>query len=149
MQQRKNTLIIIVAVVAFLAMVATMLGIWWFNRPTPKPVDPDTTPKSTGEDGTVYYKTITVQVIHSDGAGRTFTYDTNADYLGEVLYEKGLIKNEGADEGMFNIVDGEKADWNENKSYWGLYVGEEYAMQGVDDTPINDGDSFKLVYTIG
>ena len=146
MKQNKK---IIIAAVALVAVVATLFGIWWFNRPEAKPVDPTGESKSTGEDGTAYYKTISVQVIHSDGAGNTFTYDTNADFLGPLLYEKGLIKNEGADEGMFNIVDGEKADWNENQSYWALYVGEDYAMQGIDDTPINDGDSFKLVYTFG
>ena len=140
---------IIIAAVALVAVVAVLLGIWWFNRPTPEPVTHDVTPKSTGADGTVYYKTITVEVVHADGSSKTFTYDTNADYLGQVLYAEGLIKAEGVDEGMFNIVDGEKADWNENQSYWSLYQGEEYAMQGVDTTPINDGDTFKLVYTIG
>ena len=141
MQQRKKTWIIIAAVVAFLAVAATMLGIWWFNRPTPDPVDK--------KDGEEFAKTITVEVVHADGTAKTFTFDTNADYLGEVLYAEGLIENQGADEGMFNIVDGEKADWNENKSYWSLYEGDQYAMQGVDTTPINDGDTFKLVYTIG
>lgn len=66
-----------------------------------------------------------------------------------MLYKEGLIKAEGVDEGMFNIVDGEKADWNVNKSYWSLYVGQDYATTGVDTTPIKDGDSFKLVYTLG
>ncbi len=132
---------IVIAAVALVAVVAVLLGIWWFTRPTPEPVDK--------KDGEEFAKTITVEVVHSDGTSKTFTYDTNADYLGEVLYGEGLIKAESIDEGMFNIVDGEKADWNENKSYWSLYQGEEYAMQGVDTTPINDGDTFKLVYTIG
>ena len=35
-----------------------------------------------------------------------------------------------------------------NQSYWGLFIGEDYAMTGMNDTPVNDGDSFKLVYTI-
>jgi hypothetical protein len=87
--------------------------------------------------------------VHQNKTEKTFTYKTDAEYLGDVLYDEGLIKAENVDDGMFNIVDGEKADWNENKSYWSLYVGEEYAMQCVETTPIRDGDSFKLVYTIG
>lgn len=132
-----------VAAVALVALVAVMLGIWWFFRPTPKPA------KNQSGEGGLDRKSITVQIVHGDGSKKTITYLTNAEYLGEVLYAEGLIENDGADDGMFNIVDGEKADWNENQSYWALYVGDEYAMQGIDDTPVNDGASFKLVYTIG
>lgn len=124
---------ILIAVVALVAVIAVMVGVWFATRPA-------------AEEGG---KTITVTVVHKDGAEKKFTYHTDEEYLGAVLYAEGLIKAEGMDEGMFNIVDGEKADWNENKSYWSLYVGEEYAMTGVDTTPIKDGDTFKLVYTIG
>ena len=34
-------------------------------------------------------------------------------------------------------------------AYWAFYVGDEYASLGVDQTPIADGDSFSLVYTVG
>lgn len=124
---------LILAAVALVAVVALLVGVWFLTRP-------DT------QEGA---KTITVTVVHKDKTEKTFTYHTDEEFLGKVLYAEGLIKNEGADEGMFNIVDGEKADWNENKSYWSLYQGEEYAMQGVDTTPISDGDTFKLVYTLG
>ena len=124
---------IVIAVIAFVAVVGLMVGVWFATRPKI-------------EEGS---KTITVTVVHQNKSEKTFTYKTDAEYLGDVLYAEGLIKAENVDDGMFNIVDGEKADWNENKSYWSLYVGEEYAMQGVETTPIRDGDSFKLVYTIG
>lgn len=124
---------IVIAVIALVAVVGLMVGVWFATRPETQKGD----------------KTITVTVVHQDNSSKTFTYKTDADYLGDVLYAEGLIKAEGVDDGMFNIVDGEKADWNENKSYWSLYVGEEYAMQGVETTPILDGSSFKLVYTIG
>lgn len=124
---------IVIAVIAFVAVVGLMVGVWFATRPKI-------------EEGS---KTITVTVVHQNKTEKTFTYKTDAEYLGDVLYAEGLIKAESIDDGMFNIVDGEKADWNENKSYWSLYVGEEYAMQGVETTPIRDGDSFKLVYTIG
>ena len=122
-----------IAVIALIAVVGVMAGIWFATRP--EPVEGD--------------KTITVEVVHADGSTKTFTYHTDEEYLGTVLYGAGLIKAEGVDQGMFNIVDGEKADWNENKSYWSLYVGEEYATTGVDTTLISDGDTFKLVYTVG
>ena len=34
-------------------------------------------------------------------------------------------------------------------AYWAFYQGGEYASQSVDQTPINDGDAFSLVYTVG
>lgn len=123
----------IIAIIALVAVVGLMLGVWALTRP------------EKNENA----KTITVSVVHADGSTKTFTYETEEAYLGKVLYAEGLIKAEGVDEGMFNVVDGEKADWNVNQSYWSLYVGEEYATQGVDTTPINDGDAFKLVYTLG
>ena len=46
-------------------------------------------------------------------------------------------------------VDGETADYSVDKAYWALFEGEDYATQGADQTVIEDGDSFRLVYTIG
>lgn len=123
----------ILALVAVLVVAALMVGLYFATRP------------KTVEGS----KSITVTVVHKDCSEKVFTYKTDAEFLGQVLYAEGLIKAEGVDEGMFNIVDGEKADWNTDKSYWALFVGEEYAMQGVEATPIADGDAFQLVYTIG
>lgn len=90
----------------------------------------------------------TVIVVHQDKTEKTFTYEATGK-LGAFLEEEGLIESEGADEGMFHTVDGEKADYNVNKSYWALYVGDEYAMKGIYDTDIENGVTYKLVYTIG
>ena len=89
-----------------------------------------------------------VVVVHADKSEKTFEYEATGK-LGAFLEEKGLIGSEGADDGMFHTVDGEKADWNANQSYWAFYVGEEYAMKGIYDTDIENGTTYKLVYTIG
>ena len=94
-------------------------------------------------------KTFTVEVIHSDGSAKTFTYQTDDEYLGEVLLAEGLIAGDSGEFGLYiNTVDGEDAVWEEDGSYWALYVGEEYAAQGIDQTPVTDGGAFSLVYTI-
>lgn len=124
---------LVIAVAALVAVVAILLGVYFATRPT----------VSQGA------KAITVTVVHSDGTEKVFTYNTDAEKLGAYLEEQGLIESEGADDGMFHTVDGEKADWNENQSYWAFYLGEEYAMTGIYDTPIADGDTYKLVYTLG
>ncbi len=91
----------------------------------------------------------TVIVVHADGSEETFAYTAEEGKLGAFLEAEGLINSEGADPGMFHTVDGEKADWNVNQSYWAFYVNGEYAMTGIYDTPIVDGETYKLEYTIG
>lgn len=130
---KKNQKLIIAAVVAVL-LVVCLLAIYFATRP------------ATSQGA----KTITVEVVHGDGSAKTFTYHTDAEYLGEVLLAEGLIEG---DQGQFGLyitkVDGETADYDENSSYWALYEGEEYAAQGIDQTPIADGGTFSLVYTVG
>ena len=92
----------------------------------------------------------TVIVTHKDKTEKIFLYEANAGAkLGAVLEEEGLINSEGADKGMFHTVDGEKADWNTDQSYWAFYVDNEYAMAGIYDTVAENGKNYKLVYTFG
>ncbi len=123
---------LIIALIALVAVAAVMVGVLLITDPF-------------ASQGT---KTFTVTVIHGDGTEKVFTYRTTEEYLGAVLYAEGLIV-ESASAGMFDTVDGEKAEWNVDQSYWAFYIGEDYAATGVDTTPIRDGDTFKLVYTRG
>lgn len=130
---KKNTKIILAAI-AVIAAAAVFLGVYLATRPE----------TSAGE------KTFTVDVVHSDGETKTFTYETDVDYLGEILLEEGLIAGEVSEFGLYiNTVDGEDAIFEEDGSYWALYEGEDYAQQGVDQTPVQDGAHYSLVYTIG
>ena len=101
-------------------------------------------PEQTGTE----MKSFTVTVVHSDGTSKDFTYETNETYVGPVLEKEGLIRGE---EGAYGLVvyevDGEEIT-DMNKAYWAIYEGEEYAMQGIDTTPVVDGQVYKLVYTL-
>lgn len=149
----------ILALIALLAVVAIMAGIWFATRPRPEDDDKDTQPQTQaptgGSDPTdpsddptqpTFSKTFTVIVVHSDGTEKSFVFGTNDDYLGPVLVEKGLVI-ESNSPGLYNTVDGETADWNVDQSYWSFYIGEEMAAYGMDDAVIHHGDVFKLVYT--
>lgn len=88
----------------------------------------------------------TVVVVHSDGTEKEFSYETDEKFVGPVLEKAGLIKGENGAYGMMiSEVDGE-AIADMNKAYWAIYEGEEYAMQGIDTTPVKDGLVYKLVY---
>ena len=129
----KNKKLILVSV-ALVLVIAAMLGIYFATRPA----------TSQGS------KTITVTVIHADGSEKKVTIRTDAEYLAEALLAENLVIGEDSQYGLnIHTVDGEKASWEANQSYWALFIGEDYATTGVAQTPVNDGDSFKLVYTIG
>lgn len=125
---------LIAAAAAMLVLVGVMVGVYGTARP-------DT---QTGE------KTISVEVVHKDESSKQFTYQTDAEYLGEVLLAEGLLEGEDGPYGLYiTAVDGEEAIYEVDNSYWAFYQGEEYAAQGVDQTPIADGDEFTFIYTIG
>lgn len=95
-------------------------------------------------------KTFTVTVVHGDGSSKEFTYETQEEFVGPVLEAAGLIEGNAGPYGMeITKVDGEQAIYNTDKAYWAVYVGEEYALQGIDTTPATDGGQYKLVYTRG
>lgn len=97
------------------------------------------------EDGK---NTITVKVVHSDGSEKTFTYKTDAEFLGDVLLDAGLIKGNDGPYGLeVTHVDGEQAIYTEDGAYWALYEGDQYALQGVSTTPVVDGATYGYVYT--
>jgi len=147
---------LVIALVAFIALVGIVAGIWFATRPEPKgkpdktgDVSDTGTSNTTGTDAEEYLYTFTVIVEHSEGTTKKFTYSTNEEYLGAFLYEEGLIVADENNPGMFHTADGEKADWNANQSYWAFYEGDQYAIQGIETTPITDGAVYKLVYTVG
>lgn len=122
---------LILALLALIVVVGVFAGVWFATR-------------SQSVEGTKHF---TVLVVHSDKAEKTFTYSTDAEKLGDFLEAEGLIIGSG--DGMFHTVDGEKADWSVNQSYWALYLNGEYAMAGIYDTDITDGTTYKLEYTLG
>ena len=122
---------LILALVALIVVIGVFAGVWFATRPQ-------------SVEGT---KTFTVLVVHGDKTEKTFTYTTDAEKLGVFLEQEGLIIGSG--DGMFHTVDGEKADWSVNQSYWALYLGNEYATAGIYDTDIEDGTTYKLEYTLG
>lgn len=129
---KNKKLVITIAVIVVL--VAALLAVYAATRP------------AAAAGG----KTITVTVVHADGTSKDFTYQTDAEYLGEVLVAEGLVEGEDSEYGLYiTKVDGEDAIYEEDGSYWALYEGDTYANQSADQTPITDGGTYSLVYTIG
>ena len=74
----------------------------------------------------------------------TFTVNTNKETVGAALLEHNLIEG---DNGMYTKVNGITADYNVDKSYWGFFVNDAYANEGMDTTKIEKDTTYKLEYT--
>lgn len=95
-------------------------------------------------------KTVTVEVIHSDGAVAEFTYCTELEYLGELLQQEGLISGSDSEYGLFvDTVDGETVDYARDQSWWRLTCNGEDAGTGADTAVLQDGDVYGWIYTTG
>ena len=88
---------LLAGLLALILMIGAMAAIWLGSR------------EAVVEGG----KEITVTVVHKDASEKIFRYNTDAEYLGEVLLEESLIQGEEGPYGlMISTVDGETADWN-------------------------------------
>lgn len=126
----KKTWILTIAVVLVVALLAAA---YFLTRP-------DT------DEG---MKSFTLTVVHKDGTSKEFPLKSDELYLGDCLEKEGIISGEEGQYGLYiHVVDGEKAVFEEDGAYWGFYEGEEYAMLGIDQTPITEGGVYKLVYTV-
>ena len=120
-----------IAVIALVAVVAIMAGIWLVTRPEAQ------------EGG----KTITVEVLHKDGTVNSYIIETEAETLAEAMKEKGLLGED--DNGMYYTIDGETTDYSVDESWWKLLKNGEDPGEGANTVTIADGDQFRWEYTIG
>lgn len=125
---------ILIAVIALVVIAALMVGVYFATRE--KPVE--------GQ------KTVTVTVVHKDGSEKLFTCKTTEAYLGPVLLAEKIVEGDMGDYGLFiTAADGEIADYSVDGGWWAVYKGEEQTTTGADQVVIEDGDSFRIVYTVG
>lgn len=123
---------IVIAVVVLAVVIAALLGIYSATRP------------EAVEGG----KHVTVLIIHKDGTEKKMEYDTDLEYLADLLLEKELATGYSSEEYGFTVesVDGVTADWETDGAYWALYEGDEYATTSAAGIVLTDGGVYKLVY---
>jgi len=92
-------------------------------------------------------KVVTAEVTAAEKTV-AFTIHTDKQTVGEALMEHGLIDGEQGPYGLYvKVVNGITADYDVDQSYWAFNINGEYAMTGVDSTPIAEGEVYQLVYT--
>ncbi len=94
-------------------------------------------------------KEITVVVVHGNLEEKTFVYETESEFLGEVLAEHDLAQGTEGPYGVFiTTVDGETAD--ETKQQWWCITKEgEMLNTSADQTPVQNQEQYELTLKEG
>ena len=118
---------------ALILAVAVLAGVFFLTRP----------------DTTAGGKNISVTVIHKDESQKVFELSTDQEYLGPALVEGKVVEDNQSDYGLYILTaDGETVD-EANQEWWCVTKGGESLMTGADETPVADGDTFELTFTVG
>ena len=86
-----------------------------------------------------------LSIVDKDGNEINITVNTGKETVGEALMELGIIEGEDGPYGLYMThVNGIPAIYEEDGSYWAFYINGEYAMTGIELTPIADGEAYML-----
>ncbi len=92
-------------------------------------------------------KTVMTEVIVGEHSV-VFTLKTDKTILEEALTEHQLISGDKDTYGLYvKVVNGIRADYNEDQSYWALSKNGEPMQTGVSGATITDGEHYELIYT--
>ena len=90
-------------------------------------------------------KVMDFTVVDKEGTTHLYTIHTDAEMVGQALMELELIDGEEGPYGLYiKSVLGQVLDYETDGMYWGFYVNGDYALTGVDQTPITEGDAYLL-----
>lgn len=134
-ETKKTNKKLVAGIIALVAAVAVMAGLFFALRE--KPVE-----------GT---KQITISVVNSAQETTDYELRTDAEYLRQAMEEaEGLtFSGQESEYGMMvESVNGETADYAKDGAYWSFYVNGEYCNYGIDTQPVEDGDAFRIEYTV-
>ena len=94
--------------------------------------------------------TITVIVVNDKAEEKTFTVKTDRENLADALLDEKLVSGSDSEWGLvIDTVDGLRADYSVDQSWWALYDGDKMSEVGASSLQLKDGGVYKFVYTIG
>ena len=90
-------------------------------------------------------KTVVVKVVAGEQSVE-FTIHTDKSNLADALLEHKLVEGDNSQYGLYvKKVNGILADFDVDKTYWGLYKNGEMMMVGVSSVEFADGEHYELV----
>ena len=129
-------------VLAFVLTAAAALA-GCSTTPTETTAPPaETTPVTEVGEGASNFE---LTIVDKDGVTHLYRVHTNVGMMGEALTEVGLIDGEQGPYGMYiKSVLGQVLDYETDGMYWSFYVNGEYALTGVDQTPVEHDGKYML-----
>ena len=83
--------------------------------------------------------------MDKEGAEHQYLIHTDEEMGGTAMIAHGLIEGEEGPYGMYiKSVLGQMLDYETDQMYWAFYVNGEYALTGVDQTPVTVDTSYML-----
>ena len=92
-------------------------------------------------------KSFIIEITRADGTVRKYQIKTDETTVGDALLKADLIPADSKASGFIATLDGITAAWDVDQSYWSVYIGDEYAMEGIFDISIDTKTVYKFVYT--
>ena len=146
MKHKKKFLsyILCMAFIAAMALFATGCN-GSTGKETAQGVEADANVQSQGGDLGEGSREFPFTVVDKDGNETQFEIHTDKETVGEALVELELISGDEGEYGLYvKTVNGITADYDTDGVYWAFYINGEYALTGVDATPITEGDSYSF-----
>ena len=103
-------------------------------------------PTVMGEGNTLFY----FSVVDGEGNTTHFEIHTDETTVGAALLALNLIEGEDGAYGLYvKKVNGIRADYDKDGTYWAFYENGDYALSGVDTTTVTAGASYAFKVTKG
>ena len=90
-------------------------------------------------------KSFELTIVDKEGAEHLYLIHTDEEMVGYAMIAHGLIEGEEGPYGMYiKSVLGQVLDYETDQMYWAFYVNGEYALTGVDQTPVTADTAYML-----
>ena len=141
MKNNSKTRMLSLVLVFVLIAAAALTGCSGAPTETTAPTAPDGAVTELGEGS----KTFELTVEDKEGVIHSYRIHTDEEMVGFALIKHELIEGEQGQYGMYiKSVLGQTLDYETDGMYWAFYVNGEYALTGVDQTPIQADTAYLL-----
>ena len=144
---------VILSLVLYAAIALTMTACGELDNNSSANASPVTSSEGSKEDVKIIGEgktSFVLKVTDLDGKSTDFTVKTDKKTVGDALLELNLIEGENAQYGLYiKSVNGIRADYEKDGTYWAFYIDGAYASSGVDTTDIEEGKTYELKVTKG
>lgn len=91
----------------------------------------------------------TFRVVHADGTEKVYEIATDKATLAEALVTMRLVEESAENDGLYDVVDGERADWDDGMAWWCFRKDGQPLTVGIEDVVPENGAVYEAVFSHG